>query len=142
MTRHPYKAVYGPYPDLERLRHDLVLAFQMIEQGKRQSGRTTRLLQGMTPDHRVVVGVTSTAFMRHALRRAGYPEARVFTADPQKPLVDGGQLVMREGTRPTLYDHTWVTARLQRLIDEAFSQIAYEMDNVTCAPWSRSAARG
>lgn len=134
MSYRDYKPVYGPYPELDRLRQDLDLMLQMLDHGQRRSGRSTRLVERMTGDSRVVVGVAPKRWMQDLLRKHGFNPDRVFSADPRKPLVDHSQDIMREGTYPTQFDHTWVTARFQTLVGEALGQIAWEMDQVNMRP--------
>lgn len=108
----------------------------MIEQGKRLSGRTARMLEGLGPDVRILTGPVPPHHFKAEAQRAGHRDTKVFAGDPRKPAYDHGQPIMREGTYPTLFDHTWVTARLRVLIDDAIGRVAHEMDQVTCRPFA------
>lgn len=119
-------------PDLQRIGDALLLGMHLLESGARQSGRSTRMLKALTPEHRVIV--TNEHHKRHLVsefRSQGREIRRVMVADPSLPLFEASRgAVLRDGTWPTLPDHTWVEARLRHLVNEAIQQVQYELDQV------------
>lgn len=119
-------------PDLQRLGDALLLGMHMLESGARQSGRSTRMLRALTPEHRVIVlNERQKQHLTSELRRQGRTIRSVVIADPSLPLFEASNgAVLRGGTWPTLPDHTWVEARLRHLVNEAIQQVQYELDQV------------
>lgn len=118
-------------PDLRRLSDAIVLGLRMMEDGARGSGRTTRMLERVTPEHCVIVTTQQEGrHMAAEMKRQGLGVKAILSVDPRKPLFDPSNGVIHSGCRPTLPDHTWVSARLQALIEDAVAQVQYELDQV------------
>lgn len=87
-------------PDLQRLGDALLLGMHMLERGARQSGRSTRMLQALTAEHRVIV--TNKMHQQHLtseLSRQGRKFRHVIVADPSVPLFEASNgAVLRGGT--------------------------------------------
>lgn len=119
-------------PDLRRIADALRLGLDMMEAGARGSGRTTRMLERITPETRILV--TESNHGRHLARTIadqGMAVRKIITVDPRRPLFDQpGHIVMADGTWPTLPDHTWVERRLRALVEDAVAQVQYELDQV------------
>lgn len=119
-------------PDLIRLAEATSFGMHMYFQGARRSGRTTEMLERLTPEHRVVVSTEAFArWLRDELRRKGLKNP-VVVSPPQGPMYGPRSGAMVHGSQPTMPDHTWFEDRFNVLFNELLSQLQFELDQVDC----------
>lgn len=118
-------------PDLARIADVLIGSLAAMSHGARGSGRTARMLERATPEYRVIVCTADHA--KHLVRQArdaGQPVRAALPANPRQSLLAPRSVLMFDGARPTLPDHTWVEARVLALIEDAIEQVQFELDQV------------
>lgn len=132
-------------PDLQRIADGVLMGLNAMSFAARRSGRTTRMLERITPEHRIIV--TAAAEREHIMQKArslGVLPRKILVADPTTPLYCADrQAVIRDGTWPTAPDHTWVEQRVLALVLDALEQVQYELDQVDLpqTPQERAAQR-